>query len=164
MVLNIHSNASYLSAAKARSRHCGHFFIGWSPKDGKAIKLIGAIYVSANITRFVVVSAAEAELGALYHNCQTGILFHIILNDLGHRQPKTPIHCNNSMAMGITNNTVKWQRLRSMGMRFFWVGDKVAQDEYDLSWHPGQKNLADYQSKHHPGAHHDAVQPWYLHR
>jgi hypothetical protein len=51
-----------------------------------------------------------------------------------------------------------------MEMRYFWVGDKVAQDMYTLSWHPGQENLADYQSKHHLGSHHQAVQTWYLHQ
>jgi hypothetical protein len=49
-----------------------------------------------------------------------------------------------------------------MEMRFFWIGDKVAQDMYDLSWHPGQENLADYQRKHHVGSHHVAMRPWYL--
>jgi hypothetical protein len=34
---------------------------------------------------------------------------------------------------------------------------------YAFSWHPGQENLADYQSKHHMGCHHVAVRPWYLH-
>jgi hypothetical protein len=48
-------------------------------------------------------------------------------------------------------------------MRFFWISDKIAQEMYDISWHPGQENLADYQSKHHPGGHHVAVRPWYLH-
>ncbi len=47
---------------------------------------------------------------------------------------------------------------------FFWIGDKVAQGMYDVSWHPGQENLADYQSKHHNRAHHKAVCPWYLHQ
>jgi hypothetical protein len=47
-------------------------------------------------------------------------------------------------------------------MRFFWVGNKEAQDIYDVSWHPGQENLADYQSKHHIGAHHRKVHHWYL--
>ena len=65
--------------------------------------------------------------------------------------------------MGIANNTVKKQRLGLMEMRFFWISDKVAQDMYLLSWHPGQENLADYQSKHHAGAHRVAVCPWYLH-
>ena len=51
-----------------------------------------------------------------------------------------------------------------MEMRFFWIGDKVAQSKYDLSWHPDQENLTDYQSKHHNRAHHKAVCPWYLHQ
>jgi hypothetical protein len=163
MILNIHSDASYLSEAKARSRACGHFFMGWIPKDGAPIRLNGAFHVSTTILRFVVASAAEAELGALYHNCQTGIIFRLTLEDMGHPQPKTPVHCDNATAVGIANNTIKRQRSRSMEMRFFWVGDKIAQDMYKLAWHPGQENLADYQSKHHMGAHHVAVRPWYLH-
>jgi hypothetical protein len=50
-----------------------------------------------------------------------------------------------------------------MEIRYFWVADMVAQDIYDVKWHPGKENLADYQSKHHPGTHHTAVRPWYLH-
>jgi hypothetical protein len=38
--------------------------------------------------------------------------------------------------------------------------DKIAQDDYDVKWHPGQENLADYQSKHHLGSHHTAFRPW----
>jgi hypothetical protein len=75
MILNIHSNASYLSEAKARSRTCGHFFMGWMPQDGEPICLNGAFHVSTTILHFVVASTAKAELGALYHNCQTGIIF-----------------------------------------------------------------------------------------
>jgi hypothetical protein len=67
------------------------------------------------------------------------------------------------MAVGITNGTIKCQRSQSMEMRFFWIGDKVAQGMYKLSWHPGQEHLANYQSKHYIGLHHIAVQPWYLH-
>ncbi len=50
-----------------------------------------------------------------------------------------------------------------MDMTFFWVGNKVAQEIYKLRWHPGQENLADYQSKHHAMSNHINVQPWYLH-
>jgi hypothetical protein len=65
------------------------------------------------------------------------------------------VHCNNATAVGIANNdTVKRQRLRSMEMRYFWVCDKIAQDAYNVKWHPGQENLADYQGNHHPGVHH----------
>jgi hypothetical protein len=76
--------------------------------------------------QFVLASAAKAKIGALYYNCQTGIIFCNILNDMGHPQPKTPVHCDNATAVDIANNTVKRQRSRSMEMRFFWVSDKVA--------------------------------------
>jgi hypothetical protein len=49
-------------------------------------------------------------------------------------------------------------------MRFFWIGDKEAQIIYGISRHPGQENLADYQSQHQAGAHHRNVRPWYLHQ
>ncbi len=68
MIINIHSDTLYLSEAKARSRVCGHFFHGMDAQNGEP-------HVSTTIMRFVVPSAVEAELGALYHNCQTGIIF-----------------------------------------------------------------------------------------
>jgi hypothetical protein len=144
MVMNIHSDASYLSEFNTRSWACGHFFMGSIPVQGQPIPLNGAFYTNSVILKFVVASAAEAELGALFHNCQHGIIFRQTLADMGHPQPKTPVHCDN--------------------MRYFWVADKLAQDMYTISWHPGQENLADYQSKHHIGSHHLAMRPWYLHQ
>jgi hypothetical protein len=75
MVLNIHSNASYLSETNAQSRACSHFFLGWEPKDGDPIKLNGPFLTLCTILFFVVASAAEAELGALFLNCKEGIIF-----------------------------------------------------------------------------------------
>jgi hypothetical protein len=95
MILNVHSDASYLSETKAHSRACGHFFMGWSPKDGDPIKLNGAFFTLCTILRFVVASAAEAELGALFLHCEEGIIFRRTLEELGHPQPRTPVHCDN---------------------------------------------------------------------
>ncbi len=64
MIMNIHSDASYLSESKARSRARGHFFMGWMPQNGEPIKINGAFYVNAIILKFLVASAVEAELGA----------------------------------------------------------------------------------------------------
>ncbi len=41
MILNIHSNASYLSERHAGSRTGGVFFLGDLPEDGKPITLNG---------------------------------------------------------------------------------------------------------------------------
>ncbi len=75
MIMNIHSDASYLSEADARSRACKHFFMGWMAKDDDPIKLNGAFFTLCTILRFVVMSAAEAELGALFLNCKEGMIF-----------------------------------------------------------------------------------------
>eukprot|EP00804_Cyclotella_cryptica_P005556 CCRYP_003061-RA/>CCRYP_003061-RA protein AED:0.38 eAED:0.32 QI:0/0/0/1/0/0/3/0/444 len=152
MVLNIHSDASYLSESNARSRFAGHFFLGSVPIDKTPIELNGAIYVFCGILKFVVASAAEAELGALFLNCKEGKILRLVLQELGHYQPPTPTHCDNETATGIANNTVKKQWSRSMEIRHFQV-----------RWQPGQENLADYFTKHFEAWHHISVRPWYLH-
>jgi hypothetical protein len=120
MVLNIHSDASYLSEANAHSHACGHFFMGWHLDPYKPIKLNRALFTLCAMLRFVVAFAAKAILGALFLNCKQATIFQLILKEIGHPQPPTPIHCDNSTAIGIANNTVKQQRSCSMDMRFFW--------------------------------------------
>jgi hypothetical protein len=126
MVLNIHTDALYLSEAKARSRACGIFFMGWMLKNGEPICMNRVFHLSTTILQFVIASAAEAELGALYQNCQTGIIFRLVFAEMGHPQPKTLVHCDNATAVSIANNTIKHQQSKSMEIRFFWIGDKVA--------------------------------------
>jgi hypothetical protein len=84
MIVNVHSDASYLSTPKARSRAGGYFFLGSLPCDGDPIKLNGAIHVSCTIIKLVAASAAEAELGALFLNAQEAKVFRLILAKLGH--------------------------------------------------------------------------------
>ena len=163
MILNIHSDASYLSETRARSRVAGQYFLGSIPKKDQPIALNGSIFILCGILKFVVASAAEAELGALFLNCKEGKIIRLTLEEMGHKQPPTPIHCDNVTAAGIANDTVKKQRSRSMEMRFFWVTDQVHLKAFNVQWHPGQENLGDYFSKHFDGKHHQEVRPWYLH-
>jgi hypothetical protein len=44
MIMNVHSDASYLSESDAQSRACGHFFMGWTPKDGKTHQIKWRIF------------------------------------------------------------------------------------------------------------------------
>ena len=110
MVLNIHSDASYLSEPRARNRLAGYFFLGSKPRKGEPIKMNGNIFVSCGILKIVVTSAAEAELGALFLNLKEGKTLRLTLMELGHVQPPTPVHCDNSTATGIANDSVKKQR------------------------------------------------------
>jgi hypothetical protein len=119
MILNVHSDVSYLSTPKARSRAGGYFFLGSLPRDGDPIKLNEAIHVSCTILKLVAASTAEAKLGALFLNAQEAKVFRLILAKLGHLQPPTPIHIDNTTTVGIVNNTIKRQQSRSMEMRYF---------------------------------------------
>ena len=107
MVLNVHSDDSYLTAAKERSRTGGYFFLGSLPKNGEHIKLNGNIEITCAILKLVAASAAEAELGALFLNTRQARVIRLILAELGHPQPPTPIHIDNTTAVGIVNHKIK---------------------------------------------------------
>ena len=110
----------------------------------------------------MITSVTEAELRALFLNCKEGKIIRLIIQELGHTQPPPPVHCDNSTAAGIANNMVKHQCSHSMEMRFFWIADQVQLQNFNVQWHPGQENLADYFTKHFDGKHHQEVCPWYL--
>ena len=85
MILNVHSDASYLSESRTRSRIAGYFFMGSTPEDGKPIKMNGNTFVNCGILKFVVTSAAEPELGALFLNMKESNIICLALEEMGHR-------------------------------------------------------------------------------
>ena len=119
MILIIHSDASYCSAGRGRSRAGGYFFLGSIPVNGQPFKLNGNIHITCAILKLVAASAAEAELGALFLNAREAKVLQITLRELGHPQPPTPINEDNMTAVGIVNNTIKRQRSRAMEIRYF---------------------------------------------
>ncbi len=106
MILNIHSDASYLTAACGRSRAGGYLFLGSLPQDNRPIQLNGNILITCAILKLVAASAAKAELGALFLNSQEAKVIRLILAELGHPQPPTPIHVDNTTAVVIVNKTI----------------------------------------------------------
>jgi hypothetical protein len=121
MILNVHSDTSYISAPRACSCAGGYFFIANIPHNGDPIKLNGAIHITCAILKLVATSAAEVELGALFLNVQEAKVLRRILAELGHPQPPTPIHIDNRTTVGIVNNMIKCQRSQAMEMRYFWL-------------------------------------------
>jgi hypothetical protein len=59
MILNVHSNVSYLSATKACSHAGGYFFIGSIPHNGDPIELNGAIHITCAILKLVAASTVH---------------------------------------------------------------------------------------------------------
>ena len=60
MILNVHSDASYLSEKKATSRMGGNFFLGRMSEKKKDMFIDGSIHILCGILKIVVCSATEA--------------------------------------------------------------------------------------------------------
>ena len=160
MVLKLHSDSSYLNALRARSRQGGHFFLG--NKSGPDI-LNGAILHLAAIMKMVLSSAAEAEFGALFHNTKEVTPLHTTLEELGHPQPPTPVLVDNSTAVGLANDTVTQRCSRVIDMHFYWIRDRIKQNQFHVYWAPAHLNLADYFTKHHTPSHHRRMRKYFVH-
>jgi hypothetical protein len=90
-----------------------------TPRDGSPIQNNDAVRITCTILKLVAASMAEAELGTLFLNAQEAKVIQLILEELGHPQPPTPIHIDNTTTVGIVKNTIKQQHLRAMVMRYF---------------------------------------------
>jgi hypothetical protein len=108
MILHIHSDASYLSVSNARS-HIG----------GLSILNVAAVIKN------MVASAAESEVGACFHNAQSGTPLRVTLTELGHAQPPTPLRTDNLTAYVIVNKKIKQKQSKAMDMRYHWLTDRV---------------------------------------
>jgi hypothetical protein len=112
----------------------------------------------------VVASAAESEVGAGFHNTQSGAPLRVTLTELGHIQPPTPLRTDNPTAFGIFNKTIKQKGSKSMDKIYHCLTDRVRQKQFDVYWRPGWENLGDYQTKHHSAQHHKDMRRLILHQ
>ena len=103
MVLAVHSDVRYLRKPQACSQAGGHFFLSSNttiPNNN------GAVLNIAHIIKHVMTSATEAELAGLYIMAREAIYIRIILEELGHKQPPTPLQTDNSMAEAVTSGKI----------------------------------------------------------
>jgi hypothetical protein len=96
----------------------------------------------AKVIDAVISSAAEAELGVLFINAREAVYLRRILVKMGHSQPKTPIQTDNSTAEGFINSKIQPKCTKSMDMRFKWLKDREAKDQFRFYRRLGKTNLA----------------------
>ena len=137
MKLAIHSNASYLSFAQARSRASGvHFLTECSPDPENPEDFVpttnGILLVVCKIMRNIMVSAAEAEYGTIFvnpqtavPNAQTAVPIRTTLSEMGRKQVHTAIQVDNSTAVGIATKEFCQKKSKAMDMRFYWINDRI---------------------------------------
>ena len=104
MILYVVSDAAYLVSPKVRSRTGGFHYLG--SNDGSYTIQCTSI-CTGNGKKKAMVSAAEAEVAALYLNAQEIQPFRQCLTDMGHPEPATQLNTDHQTATGILNGTIK---------------------------------------------------------
>jgi hypothetical protein len=64
-------------------------------------------------------SATEAEIVAVFLNAKEGAVLRTTLEELGNKQPPTPMETENTTATGYSNGTIKQKLTKAMDMRFY---------------------------------------------
>ena len=142
MTLEIQSDASYLSRPHARSVAGCLFYL--VPPPGK---VNGPCHALSSVIPVVVSSVAEAEYGSLFIAGREGAMLRTILTSLGYPQLATTIFCDNACAVSIANDTITPRRTKSIDMHFYWIRDRVRQQQFIVTWVKGTDNLADFFTK-----------------
>jgi hypothetical protein len=125
MQLKIHSDASYLSEPKAKSRIGGYFYLGGKSDSRMKPLSNGPLLCHTTVLKHVVSSVAEAEFGVIFVNAKEGTVTRTTLSEMGHKQDATDLTTDNTTVDGIINNTVQQKHSKAMEMRFYWVKDRV---------------------------------------
>ena len=115
------------------------------------------------ITKSALGSAAECDIASAHMNAQEAVPMRNALEELGHHQPPAPVQVDNTTAVGFIKKQIKQRRSKATDMRFYWLQDRQQQEQFNMHWCEGMKNLADYFSKHFPPTYHQDKRSVYLH-
>ena len=86
-----------------------------------------------------------------------------VLTEMGHPQPPTIIHTDNTTTTGFANDNIQLKRSKSWDMNLHWLRDKETKKDINVTWGPGKNNTADYFTKvSHTMLHHKQTRPKYI--
>ncbi len=144
MILCAHANAGFLNESQSCSHAGAHIFLS---ENDLYPRFSGAVLSIAQIIKFVMASAAESKLAALFITACKMIPHRQTLIDMGWPQPKSPIQTDNCTAAGVDNNNIVPRRSKMMDMNFLWLHCGASQDQFRYYWDAGSKNWADYNTQ-----------------
>ena len=119
----------------------------------------GAVLNIAKIIKNVMTSAADAEIGALFINTRQAIPARYLLEEMGHKQPPTPIQTDNTTALGFVNQNIQPKATKSTDMQHWFLRDQKDRKQFRYYWGEGKYNDGDYFTKHFCPAHHRDKRP-----
>ena len=125
-VLASHSDATYPNVRKARSQS-GKYNMLY--EDVPVPSYNGPVINISKIIKCVMSSAAKSELAGLYICAKEMVPLHQLLAKMGWPQPRSPIQCNNSTTIGVSNETITPCKTKSTDMQFHWLRCKDSQGQ-----------------------------------
>ena len=129
MVLSGHSDAGFNNETKERSRSGAHIFLS----EYESIpRWNGPVLTIAQIMKYVVSSAAEADMTALFLMAKEMVPLQHTLTEMGRKQPPPPVQSDNFTAVGMTNCTSIPIKSKSWDLRLNWILYREAQDQFRL--------------------------------
>ena len=157
MTLDVLSDASFLSRPNAGSV-AGSFHHLARSNDPAFFNAP----ISLHSTRIPVVcsSVQEAEYGGTFAAAKIAVEERKVLADFGYPQPPTTIHCDNEVAVGLANQTIKPKLSKSCDMRFHWLQERVRRLQFRVQHVRGLSNVSDYLTKSLPVSRHKVLAPF----
>ena len=155
MVLSLsgHSDAKFNNESGSRSGAGAYIFLS---EDDKFPRWNGPVLAIAQIMKYILTSAAESETAALFLTAKEMAALQNTLKEMRRKQPPFPLQCDNSIAVGYTNQTIVSKKSKSWDLRLKWLRCRAAQDQFRIYWDSSKNNYGDYHTKHHPPCYHES--------
>ena len=141
MVLCTHPDAGFHNESKGRSRAGAHIFLS---ENDAMTQWNGPVLTLAKIIKFVMSSASEAELGAMFITAQETVATRQTFQETKWPQPKSPLQTDKSAAAGVVNNNIVPRKLKTMDRRLHWLRCREPQGQFRYYWASGNLNWGYY--------------------
>ena len=140
MILECHSDVSYLSEPNERIQAGGHLFLS---ENNETPTNNGEVLNISLIIIVVMSLAVESESRAIYINACEFVQQIISPIEMGHPQPITPMYTNNLAAHSVVMKNINPRRTKAMDINFHWLRCQDSQGEFRYYWQQAKQNLAD---------------------
>ena len=116
--MTAHSYPGFNNETKSRSRAGAHIFL----YENETIpRWNGPILNIAQMMKYVMSSAAEAEICALLLTAKEIVPMRHTLTKMGWNKPPSPIQRYNSTSVGMTDSTLVTRKSKSWDLRLNWL-------------------------------------------
>ena len=132
MVLSGPYDAAYLNVSLVRSRAGAHIMLS---EDVPVPRYNRPILTIAKIIKCVMSSFAKAELAGLYICAKEMVPLRQSLVKMGWPQPRSPIQCDNSTAIGVANEKIIPRKTKSMDIFFTGCVEEILKASSGTSGH-----------------------------